>query len=110
MFPEWITFSAQNWITFTALQTPVSVNTLPRCPSFPGLLSEVKDGRGMRNRTEIVAQQLCLLGNRMGGTAEPKRHSDAHVPHAASHYIRDRSVTLRIPLWRAQCQRQPVSE
>ncbi len=21
MFPEWITFSAQNWITFTALQT-----------------------------------------------------------------------------------------
>ena len=44
MFPEWITFSAQNWITLTALQTPVSVNTLPRCTSFPGLLSEVKDG------------------------------------------------------------------
>lgn len=44
MFPEWITFSAQNWITLTALQTPLSVNTLPRCPSFPGLLSEVKDG------------------------------------------------------------------
>ena len=37
---------------------------------------EAKDGSGTRYRTEIVALQMRLLGNRKNGSAAPKEASD----------------------------------
>jgi Single-strand binding protein family len=55
-----------------------------RCPALltyiEGRLTtrqyEAKDGSGTRYRTEIVAVQMRLLGNRTNGTAAPKQASD----------------------------------
>ena len=41
---------------------------------------EAKDGSGTHYRTEIVAQQMRLLGNRTNGTAEPKPEASDDVP------------------------------
>ena len=40
---------------------------------------EAKDGSGKRYRTEIVARQLRLLGNRVNGNA-PKTEASADIP------------------------------
>jgi single-strand DNA-binding protein len=40
---------------------------------------EAKDGSGKRNRTEIVALQMCLLGNRANGNA-PKAQAGDDIP------------------------------
>jgi single-strand DNA-binding protein len=41
---------------------------------------EAKDGSGKRYRTEIVARQLRLLGNRSSGTAAPKAEASDDIP------------------------------
>ncbi|MGA8644192.1 single-stranded DNA-binding protein [Candidatus Binatus sp.] len=41
---------------------------------------EAKDGSGRRYRTEIVARQLRLLGNRPNGTAAPKAEASDDIP------------------------------
>jgi single-strand DNA-binding protein len=41
---------------------------------------EAKDGSGKRYRTEIVARQLRLLGNRPNGTAAPKAEASDDIP------------------------------
>ena len=41
---------------------------------------QAKDGSGTHYRTEIVAQQMRLLGNRTNGTAEPKPEASDDVP------------------------------
>jgi single-strand DNA-binding protein len=40
---------------------------------------EAKDGSGKRYRTEIVARQIRLLGNRVNGTA-PKAEASEDIP------------------------------
>ena len=45
---------------------------------------EAKDGSGKRYRTEIVALQMRLLGNRTNGTAAPKRKRPT-ISHSSSH-------------------------
>jgi len=40
---------------------------------------EAKDGSGKRYRTEIIARQLRLLGNRVNGDA-PKAEASADIP------------------------------
>ena len=39
-----------------------------------------KDGTGLRYRTEIVAQQLRLLGSRTNGTAAPQAEASDETP------------------------------
>ena len=41
---------------------------------------EAKDGSGTRYRTEIVALQLRLLGNRTNGTTAPKAKASDDIP------------------------------
>src|SRR6202451_367360 len=41
---------------------------------------EAKDGSGTRYRTEIVALQMRLLGNRKNGTAAPKAEAAGGIP------------------------------
>src|SRR5271154_4959975 len=41
---------------------------------------EAKDGSGKRYRTEIVALQMRLLGNRTNGTAAPKAEASDDIP------------------------------
>ena len=41
---------------------------------------EAKDGSGTRYRTEIVALQMRLLGNRANGTAAPKAEASDDIP------------------------------
>jgi len=41
---------------------------------------EAKDGSGKRYRTEIVARQLRLLGNRANGNTQPKAESSDDIP------------------------------
>ena len=41
---------------------------------------EAKDGSGTRYRTEIVALQMRLLGNRTNGTAAPKSEASDDIP------------------------------
>ena len=41
---------------------------------------EAKDGSGTRYRTEIVARQMRLLGNRTNGTAQPKPEASDDIP------------------------------
>ena len=41
---------------------------------------EAKDGSGTRYRTEIVALQMRLLGNRTNGTAKPKPGASDDIP------------------------------
>jgi len=41
---------------------------------------EAKDGSGTRYRTEIVALQMRLLGNRTNGTAAPKTEASDDIP------------------------------
>ena len=41
---------------------------------------EAKDGSGTRYRTEIVALQMRLLGNRTNGTAAPKAKASDDIP------------------------------
>jgi len=41
---------------------------------------EAKDGSGTRYRTEIVALQMRLLGNRKNGSAAPKAEASDDIP------------------------------
>ena len=41
---------------------------------------EAKDGSGTRYRTEIVALQMRLLGNRTNGTAAPETEASDDIP------------------------------
>jgi single-strand DNA-binding protein len=41
---------------------------------------EAKDGSGTRYRTEIVALQMRLLGNRRNGTAAPNGEASDDIP------------------------------
>jgi single-strand DNA-binding protein len=41
---------------------------------------EAKDGSGTRYRTEIVALQMRLLGNRPNGTTAPKAEASDDIP------------------------------
>ena len=41
---------------------------------------EAKDGSGTRYRTEVVALQMRLLGNRRNGTAAPKAEASDDIP------------------------------
>jgi single-strand DNA-binding protein len=41
---------------------------------------EAKDGSGTRYRTEIIALQMRLLGNRTNGTAAPKAEASDDIP------------------------------
>lgn len=41
---------------------------------------QAKDGSGKRYRTEVVARQLRLLGNRPNETAAPKAESSEDIP------------------------------
>lgn len=41
---------------------------------------QAKDGTGIRYRTEIVAQQLRLLGSRTNGTVAPQAEASNEVP------------------------------
>src|ERR1700691_6141967 len=41
---------------------------------------EAKDGSGTRYRTEIVALQMRLLGNRTNGSAAPKAKASDDIP------------------------------
>ena len=41
---------------------------------------QAKDGTGLRHRTEIVAQQLRLLGSRANGTVAPQAASSDETP------------------------------
>ena len=59
-----------------------------RCPApltyVEGRLStrqyQAKDGTGFRYRTEIVAQQLRLLGSRINGTVAPQADRSDETP------------------------------
>ena len=41
---------------------------------------QAKDGTGLRYRTEIIAQQLRLLGSRTNGTLAPRAESSDETP------------------------------
>jgi len=41
---------------------------------------QAKDGTGLRYRTEIVAQQLRLLGSRINGTVAPQTEASDDTP------------------------------
>jgi single-strand DNA-binding protein len=41
---------------------------------------QAKDGTGLRYRTEIVAQQLRLLGSRISGTVAPQTEASDDTP------------------------------
>ena len=41
---------------------------------------QAKDGAGLRYRTEIVAQQLRLLGSRTNGTVAPRAEASEETP------------------------------
>jgi len=65
MFPEWITFSAQNWITFTALQTRANSKRASGWPVFSPCREVGEPERAVSNPASVLEVENILKKSAM---------------------------------------------